>query len=569
MKQGNTDIAIIKILKYTYGIIANKEEYNEQSNIINLDISNKGITRVPEELWQLGSLEVLNLSENRLKEVPGELGKLSNLQKLNLSRNKLRKVPGELGMLSSLWWLDLDENELKEVPGELGKLSSLRWLYLSGNRLREVPVELGKLGSLEVLDLSGNELKEVSGELGKLNSLQRLYLGENGLREVPVELGELSSLQELYLGGNKLTQVLVELGKLGSLEVLDLSGNKLKEVSGELGKLNSLQRLYLGENGLREVPVELGELSSLQELYLGGNKLTQVPVELGKLSVQKLGLDGNPDLLTPPPEIVSQGTQAVLSFLRELLLGSVRRYEAKLILVGEGGTGKSSLLRALHGKDFDANLSTTHGIEVDTLTLPHPSLPVCELTLNTWDFGGQDIYRATHQFFLTKRSLYLVVWNARLGGEQGRLDYWLSTIRALAPDVPVFLVATHIDERAPDLNVPQYRKDYPQVKEVLQVSSKTLVGIEELKQHIAGYTAQLPLMGQPWPQTWIELEQELVSNSAHHISADTYMGLCAKNEVPATLAQGTLGNYLHDLGKVLYFRDDPIRAVWSFSSPIG
>lgn len=33
-----------------------------------------------------------------------------------------------------------------------------------------------------------------------------------------------------------------------------------------------------------------------------------------------------------------------------------------------------------------------------------------------------------------------------MGGEQGGLDYWLSTIRVLAPDAPVLLIATHIDE---------------------------------------------------------------------------------------------------------------------------
>jgi internalin A len=119
-------------------------------------------------------------------------------------------------------------------------------------------------------------------------------------------------------------------------------------------------------------------------------------------------------------------------------------------------------------------------------------------------------------------------------------------------------VATHIDERAPDLNIPQYRKDYPQIVEVLHVSSKTKVGIEELKQCVARHAAQLPLMGQPWPQAWIMIEQELVNNSAYHIGAGTYIDLCATNGVQATLAQGTLGNYLHDLGKILYYRDDPI-----------
>jgi len=50
---------------------------------------------------------------------------------------------------------------------------------------------------------------------------------------------------------------------------------------------------------------------------------------------------------------------------------------------------------------------------------------------------GQQIYHATHQFFLTERSLYMVAWNARLGAEQGKLHYWLDTIKALAPKAPV------------------------------------------------------------------------------------------------------------------------------------
>jgi len=271
-----------------------------------------------------------------------------------------------------------------------------------------------------------------------------------------------------------------------------------------------------------------------------------------------LPLDNNPGLLTPPPEIMAQERQAVLSFLRELHRKHVLRYEAKLIFVGEGGTGKSSLLRAFEGKGLDASLETTHGIEVGTLPLPHPSLPRQSLQLNTWDFGGQDIYRATHQFFLTQRSLYLVVWNARLGGEQGRLDYWLNSIRVLAPDAPILLVATHIDERLPDLNIPQYRADYPQIVDVLHVSNKTSMGIDELKLAVAKHAAKLPFIGQPWPTSWVEVERALAAMPEHHISATTYMDLCMAKGVHAALAQGTLGGYLHDLGKILYFRDDPI-----------
>ncbi len=267
-------------------------------------------------------------------------------------------------------------------------------------------------------------------------------------------------------------------------------------------------------------------------------------------------LENQTDVPTSPPKIVEQGT---LTFLREQKRDTFHpRCEAKVILVGEGGTGKSSLLRAIQHKHFNPSLETTHGIETETLTLPHPSLPPTYLVLNTWDFGGQDIYRATHQFFLTKRSLYLVVWNASLGGEQGKLDYWLNTIRMLAPGAPILLVATHIDERAPDLNMPQYRANYPQIVDMLQVSNKAGIGIDELKQAIANHAAKLPLMGQPCPISWIEIERKLVASSEHHISATSYTDLCTTKGIHTLLEQSTLGNYLHDLGKILYFHDDPI-----------
>ena len=264
----------------------------------------------------------------------------------------------------------------------------------------------------------------------------------------------------------------------------------------------------------------------------------------------------NNQLLTPPAEIITQGTQAILTFLRELQQHFVQRYETKLILIGEGGTGKSSLLLSLRGKPFDATLSITHGIEVDTLTLPHPSKANQTLHLNTWDFGGQHVYHATHQFFLTRRSLYLVVWNARLGAEQGRLHYWLDTIKALAPDSPILLVATHTDERAPDLNYQLYKDAYPQLVGAVSVSNKDRTEVETLKVTLAKHAATLPLVGQPWPTNWVEAEKALLLRKEHHISAERYRRICAVRRIQARFALGTLGSYLHDLGKILYFHDD-------------
>src|SRR5229473_3451497 len=186
---------------------------------------------------------------------------------------------------------------------------------------------------------------EIYDEQGHLIGLD---LSGSGITQLPREIGQLANMQSLYLYNNRLTQVPVELGQLAKLEVLYLGNNQLTQVPVELGRLMNLERLSLDNNRLTQVPTELGRLTTLQRLSLDNNRLTQVPRELGQLAnLQHMSLVGNPHLLTPPPEIVAKGTRAILAFLRELLRGSVDRYEAKLLLIGEGGTGKSSLLRVL------------------------------------------------------------------------------------------------------------------------------------------------------------------------------------------------------------------------------
>jgi internalin A len=407
---------------------------------------------------------------------------------------------------------------------------------------------------LQALSLGGNQLKELPAEIGKLRILQKLYLQKNELREVPIELWSLSKLQELSLSENELRELPAEIGKLRGVQKLYLNKNELREVPSELWHLTNLQILKLNENQLNLLPVEVCQLRGLQELYLGSNRLDRLPSEVGHLTkLQTLNVDDMLTLLTPPPEIVARGRDNMLAFLRELEKSSVPRYEAKLLLVGEGGTGKSSLSRALRNEVFNPHLSTTHGIEVDRLNLLGG-----EIALNMWDFGGQHIYHSTHQFFFTKRSLYVVVWSARLGAEQGRLSYWLDTIKSLAPDARIVLVATYVDERGPDLNYQFYKALYPQLVGHLGVSNKQRTGLVELEKMLLDQASQLPLVGQPWPMNWLTVEKTLLARPEYYIDADEYARCCATCGVEADIANGTLGNYLHDLGKILYFRDDDI-----------
>jgi len=158
-------------------------------------------------------------------------------------------------------------------------------------------------------------------------------------------------------------------------------------------------------------------------------------VELGQLSnLQILSLKDNP-LLTPPPEIVGQGTTVILSFYKNLRGNPPNDLKQKLILVGEGGQENPLSCKPLHGKQFQDTSNTTHGIEVDTLPLPHPTLAPQAISSipGLWRPG----YLSGNPPVLSDQTfLYLVVWNARIEASQSNLDYWLKTIHILAPDAP-------------------------------------------------------------------------------------------------------------------------------------
>ncbi|WP_190240910.1 COR domain-containing protein [Nostoc sp. 'Peltigera membranacea cyanobiont' 210A] len=498
----------------------------------------------------------LYLSDNQLSSLPPEISQLSNLTKLYLSDNQLSSLPPEISQLSNLRWLYLDNNQLSSLPSEISQLSNLTKLSLHNNQLSSLPPEISQLSNLTRLSLDNNQLSSLPPEISQLSNLRWLSLHHNQLSSLPPEISQLSNLRWLYLDNNQLSSLPPEISQLSTLTGLSLHHNQLSSLPPEISQLSTLTGLSLHHNQLSSLPPEISQLSNLTELFLNNNQLSSLPPEISQLfNLTRLFLENNPQLSSPPPEIIEQGTQAILTYLRERLEGSLRQWISKLLVVGEGGVGKTSLLRALRGEKFDTQESTTHGIEIKWLDLTHPSKAGTTMHLKTWDFGGQEIYHATHQFFLTNRSLFLLAWNARLGFEQGKLYYWLDTIKALAPESPILLVATHIDERDADLPLAELRRKYPQIIEHCKISSKISRGVEELRQAIAKAAAKLPLMGEIWPTTWLNAANAIRTQPKKQITPQQLWDIMAESKV-ADISKEVLARWLYELGEILYFQDN-------------
>lgn len=103
-------------------------------NINTLDLSNRGLTKIPSDVFSRTDLEALDLSGNALEGAPqAEIRHLQNLKTLDLSGNNLTGLPAELGQLKNLETLNVSNNELTGLPLELGNLTRLRVLDIRGN----------------------------------------------------------------------------------------------------------------------------------------------------------------------------------------------------------------------------------------------------------------------------------------------------------------------------------------------------------------------------------------------------------------------------------------------------
>jgi len=363
---------------------------------------------------------------------------------------------------------------------------------------------------------------------------------------------------ELNLSRLQLTALPQEICQLTELQSLDLTGNQLTVLPPEIGQLSSLRSFSANDNQLIDLPPEIGQLSALQSLEVAGNQLTFLPPQIADLLTNGLDiwLQDNP-LRDPLAELIDRGSDALASYLHSLR-DAVPQYEAKVLVVGEGGVGKSSLIASLCGKQFVPNRAITHGIDVVNLTTRHPEIDV-DMTMRIWDFGGQEVYRVTHQLFFSQNALYILVWNVREGQDQDDVEGWLRRIHLRAgPVARVLLVSTHCEERRPDLDYPHLVQMFPEMLAgQYEIDNRTANGIDELRRAIAVEIARLPQMGQLVSPRWAAA-RDVVLNRANvepTISYEQFAEVCHRYQVDG-MEMETLARLMHDLGQITYYGED-------------
>ena len=399
----------------------------------------------------------------------------------------------------------------------------------------------------ETLTVDAMQMQEAEKriEVARTTGATALNLAELRLTSVPWFFGQLSRLETLYLQYNELTSLPDSLDQLTRLRGLFLSGNQLTSLPESLGQLTHLELLDLTSNQLTSLPESLRELKRLTRLYLHGNKALGLPDEvLGPTWAQVATGRGRP---ANPADI--------LDYYFRARAGGGPLNEAKLILLGHGAVGKTSLVKRLVEDRFDRKEKKTEGIRITQW--PVKLAGGDDVRLNVWDFGGQEIMHATHQFFLTHRSLYLVVLNGRGGHEDADAEYWLRLVDSFGGDSPVLVVLNKIKEQAFDLNRGGLRERFPRIRGFLETDCADGTGIDALREAVLRETDCLEHLRDPFPASWFAIKDRLAKVRKSFLTFEEYREVCGRNGETDCQAQETLAVHLHSLGIALNYRDDP------------
>ncbi|XP_065214793.1 leucine-rich repeat serine/threonine-protein kinase 1 isoform X2 [Planococcus citri] len=580
-------------------------------------------------------LSSLNLAHNQFTAIPVVLSCLAvNLTRLNMAYNSLRTMSYITSYPSSLKQLDLSHNKICVWPSlpqvHDDNLDPTEQAFISCYHQESgFKMTVNKLLSGRRQTLRSSVLNSVCTHRRhlRLENLRTLVLADNSITRIQFSTDDDGLYSNLHDSRD-------DLDDWEGINASSALTNNPTSVKTRL-MFPNVSMLDLSNNHLREIPSNIHELGNLSVLNISGNiDITELPPQMGLLSrLWNLNTRGC-NLQEPLRSMIDSNkykTMDVVGYLKSILEDARPYARMKLMIVGVQGIGKTSLLDQLRQEgsgsykkkpvehwakrmgNKNINVKTSKGTNMSTVGVDIADWVYEKKVRNhsshgpvmfrTWDFGGQREYYATHQYFLSKRSLYLVVWRIP-DGQKGILEifHWLINIQARAPNSPVLIIGTHYDlmreqfpaTRSEDLqqlirekfvNIVDAEKcGLPRVLDTIEVSCKTRHNIKLLCNLIYDtvFSLRLPgskelLLEQKVPASYLALE-DVVSHVAAErrqrghdpvLNVQEYKTVVSNEMMTkfqrsfrdwAELHQATL--FLHENGVLLHYDDATLKELY-------
>ena len=256
-------------------------------------------------------------------------------------------------------------------------------------------------------------------------------------------------------------------------------------------------------------------------------------------------------------ELLEKGIDYVADYYKELKKGSIKLNEARIIILGEKGAGKTSLARKLINPNgfLPESSESTSGVETSIWNVKNKNINV-----HIWDFAGHTITHAVHQFFLSERSLYIIVIDGRTEN-RNRLEYWLNQMKNYDGDSKAIILINKRDNHCLNLPINSLKEKY-QIIDVIELSLH--LDIEELKclrENIINYIVENPSWkSQEIPISYYNVKNEIEKifnassnkNGRELISKDEFIEIAIKYNIENI---DEILEALHCLGISLWYKD--------------
>lgn len=510
-----------------------------------------------------------NGSANQLPLLPPTLPLLLGLKILIVNQLGLTN-PSPLTVFRNLRVLDISENQIEECSS-LSKLMKINYLNIAKNKIVDCS-PLAKIKGLNDLVIWENSITDLS-PLAMLPNLGILAIGKNPIADFTA-LAKFIQLRELYIQDNGIND-LRPLASLTKLNILAIPSNQISDCA-PLAALTALSKLDISNNQITDC-APLAALQQLSILDISYNQITDcapllplikkgMPIKLESGGEPGLYIYGNP-ITNPPLEILEQGNEAVIRYFESGQLRPLN--ECKLIFVGDGGVGKTSLMRRLVGQDFNPDEQTTHGIN-KLAWQGIKNKKKATIRVNLWDFGGQHIQHSLHQFFFTERVIYVLVLNPRNDEKAG---YWLDQIAALGKESKVLMVYNWKDEKDKEANYLhnfyELRKKYSHLPEPFLLSCKADEGLEEFSNAVKRAVLSHEGLKVQYPAKWFNIKARLerdIPVDTSYIGYETYQQWCSEADYTDPDAQKGLLKILDSIGSIVFF-DKPVLNEYPVLNP--
>ncbi|MFQ6600570.1 COR domain-containing protein [Flavobacterium sp. C3NV] len=457
--------------------------------------------------------------------------------RINLHLDESTYSLNEAGDITGLSLFDCNVENTEII----NNFTNLEYLNLTSNRIIEI--KFPNLKKLKYLFLGGNPIRNIA-PLTNFKNLKILAIW--GIPEINTEvIKQLTNLEELHCPESNI-ESLSFIKNLKKLKLISLRKNKINDIS-ELETINPKIDINLNDNLITDIPYSIAKKYNFLENCLT-HELHSVDPEAHRIS-----LSSNP-LQFPPNSVVELGQKNVENYyLAAKEFGYAPLSEGRIIVVGDGSAGKSSLIERVLHNTYENGKTQTNGVKIDNWKLKHNDGR--ELFFHIWDFGGQEIQHAVHRFFFTDGCLYILVLDNR---KEEDPEYWLRQIESLGGSAAVLVVFNKQDENQIEITDKKFLKEkYPNIVGFYNTSCSNGKGIDEFVNNLKFQVMTLNTVDEKFPNNWFTIKKSIeeCTSGQHYLNYDYYNEICNQNNATDPEIQKLLLKYFTTIGAVTWFGD--------------